>query len=136
MFFKQGARHKPNHPYLFGYTCVVSPGTLIHRARTDAGLTQQALAARAGTSQATLSAYERQHKDPSAATLFRILAAAGVRLLPTPGPVVVSPSREVLRERGLILESVLELAEALPARHAPTIRTPPIATLIDQADDQ
>lgn len=109
----------------------MSPGTLIRRARTDAGLTQQALAERAGTSQATLSAYEHQRKDPSAATLFRILAATGMRLTTTPAPVVVTPSREVLRERGRILDAVLELAEALPARHGEALTYPPLATLIE-----
>ena len=107
---------------------------MIHRARIDAGLTQQALARRAGTSQATLSAYEHHRKDPSATTLTRILAAAGARLTTIPAPVVVTPSRAVLRDRGLILESVLELAEALPVRHATTLRTPPLATLIVSTD--
>ncbi len=53
---------------------------LIKRARLDAGLSQRQLAARAATSQPTLSAYERGTKSPSAATLVRILAAAGHRL--------------------------------------------------------
>ncbi len=103
----------------------MKPGTLIQRARADASLSQQALAERAGTSQATLSAYERGRKDPSASTLLRILAAAGVRITTTPGSVVVTPSPDTLRERGRILEQVLELAEGLPVRHAPTLRYPP-----------
>lgn len=93
----------------------MSPGTLIRQARMDADLSQQELAARAGTSQATLSAYERDRKDPSAATLFRILAATGARVTTVPGPIVVTPSRRLQRERGRILDAVLELAEALPA---------------------
>ncbi len=112
----------------------MTPGTLIRRARTDAGLTQQALAERAGTSQATLSAYEHARKDPSAATLMRILAASGARLTTIPAPAVATPARDVLRQRGQILETVLELAEALPVRHAPTLTTPPLATLIESAD--
>lgn len=130
MFFKKAERRKPLGTYPFRYTRAVSPGTLIRRARTDAGLTQQTLAERAGTSQATLSAYERNHKDPSAATLFRILAATGMRLTTAPAPVVVTPSREVLRRRGQTLDTVLELAEALPARHGATLAYPPLATLI------
>lgn len=54
--------------------------SLIKRARLDAGLSQRDLAAQAGTSQPTLSAYERGTKSPSAETLVRILAAAGHRL--------------------------------------------------------
>lgn len=103
----------------------MSPGSLIRQARTDAHLSQQELAARAGTSQATLSAYERGRKDPSASTLMRILAAAGARATATSASVVVTPSRDTLRERGRILGQVLELAESLPARHTPTLRYPP-----------
>jgi transcriptional regulator with XRE-family HTH domain len=41
------------------------------------GLTQAQLAARAGTSQATLSAYERGLKSPSLKVAARIIAATG-----------------------------------------------------------
>ncbi|MFA4927626.1 MAG: helix-turn-helix transcriptional regulator [Patulibacter sp.] len=110
----------------------MTPGTLIHQARVDAGLSQQALAERAGTSQATLSAYERGRKDPSASTLMRVLAAAGTRITLVPSSVVVTPSQVVLRERGRRLAQVLELADGLPARHSRTLRTPPIKDLIRQ----
>jgi transcriptional regulator with XRE-family HTH domain len=126
MFFKQQGTDRGCYRYPDGYTEDVSPATLIHRARIDAGLSQQALAARAGTSQATLSAYERGRKDPSASTLMRILAAAGRRVTTTPASVVVTPSPDTLRERGRILEQVLELAEGLPVHHAPTTRYPPL----------
>jgi transcriptional regulator with XRE-family HTH domain len=53
---------------------------LIVRARTWAGLGQTELAARAGTSRPTLSAYEHGRKAPTADTLERVLAAAGARL--------------------------------------------------------
>lgn len=43
----------------------VEPSSLIEIARRAAGLTQVELAKRAGTSQATLSAYERGLKTPS-----------------------------------------------------------------------
>jgi hypothetical protein len=42
-------------------------------------------------------------------------SGAGAQLTTVPGPVVISPSRRLLRERGKILDAVLELAEALPA---------------------
>lgn len=46
-------------------------------ARRQAGLTQQALAERAATSQAAVSAYESGRRSPSVDTLCRLLAAAG-----------------------------------------------------------
>ncbi|MDQ3954602.1 MAG: helix-turn-helix domain-containing protein [Actinomycetota bacterium] len=52
-------------------------GNLIKLARHDAGLSQRELARRAGTSQATLSAYEAGKKSPSFETLVRIIRAAG-----------------------------------------------------------
>jgi transcriptional regulator with XRE-family HTH domain len=100
-------------------------GAAIRRARTDAGLTQAELASRSGTSQATLSAYEHGHKVPSAATLGRILAAAGFRLVAEPASrAVTSPGRARLEELGDTLAQVLELAAELPVRHSPTLRYP------------
>ncbi len=62
------------------------PGSLILQARLRAKLSQRALAARAGTSQSTIAAYERGTKDPTYQTLSRILRAAGfdLRLRLTP----------------------------------------------------
>lgn len=50
---------------------------LIEHARRVRGLTQTQLAAKAGTSQATLSAYERGLKSPTLKVASRILEAAG-----------------------------------------------------------
>lgn len=55
-------------------------GFLLAYARRAAGLTQDALARLAGTSQPTLSAYERGTKSPSLAVAERIIEAAGHRL--------------------------------------------------------
>lgn len=55
-------------------------GNLIKLARHDSGLSQRALARRAGTSQATVSAYEAGRKSPSLDTLARIIRAAGLDL--------------------------------------------------------
>lgn len=52
-------------------------GNLIRLARHDAGISQRELAKRAGTSQATLSAYESGKKSPGLETLARIVRAAG-----------------------------------------------------------
>src|SRR3954452_15270538 len=86
----------------------------LRAVRARAGLTQLELAARAGTSQATLSAYENGSKQPSLATFERVLRAAGARLAVEPAaPRRVMPSRHA----GERLADVLTLAEALPAKH-------------------
>ena len=58
----------------------MSGHSLLAYARRAAGLTQDALARLAGTSQPTLSAYERGTKSPSLAVAERIIDAAGHRL--------------------------------------------------------
>lgn len=54
--------------------------TLIRMSREAAGLSQDALAARAGTSQPAISRYESGASSPSVETLDRLLAAMGARL--------------------------------------------------------
>lgn len=103
----------------------------ITAARHAAGLTQAGLAERAGTSQATVSAYEAGRKTPSAQTFARLLAASGARLdvRPARAPVRSLPRSERER-RGEILAQVIELAEALPARHARQIKMAPLRELV------
>lgn len=86
----------------------------IREAREQAGLPQAALAARAGTSQATLSAYENGRKEPTVATLARLLEAAGAQLRVD----------TALERRARTFSRVLDLAAALPTRHEPTLRYP------------
>jgi transcriptional regulator with XRE-family HTH domain len=98
---------------------------ILRDARRQAGLTQTALARRAGTSQATISAYESGGKQPAVDTLERLLAAAGSQLAVTArARPVVEPSADQLRDAGRTLAQVIELAEHLPARHAATLRYP------------
>ena len=102
--------------------------SVIRAARRHAGLTQRTLATLAGTSQATISAYERGRKQPSLATLSRLLAAAGSKLAVEPAerPVIeVSESQLAKAGRGLI--EVLALAEALPTKHQRHLRFPGLA---------
>lgn len=97
----------------------------IRDARLAADLTQAVLAERAGTSQATVSAYESGHKTPSLPTLSRLLAAAGRRLsVERAARPVLQPTaaQHAKVSRGLI--EVLALAEALPSRPAPQLRFP------------
>jgi|SRR5215218_2260824 len=101
----------------------------LQSARRQAGLTQTALATRAGTSQATLSAYEHGRKQPSVDTLARLLAAAGSRLTVVEGRrPIVQPSRAQIAHAAQQLSDVLELAESLPTRHDSALRFPRIPT--------
>ena len=67
---------------------------------------------------------------PSAATLARIVAAAGRRVTTVPASrPVLTPGRAELEERGRILAQVVDLAERLPARPAGALRYPPIGSV-------
>src|SRR5262245_19032508 len=61
----------------------LDPPRLVRQARERAGLSQRELAHRARTSQSVIARIERGATDPSAGTLRRILAAAGVELSAT-----------------------------------------------------
>ena len=100
-------------------------GITIRAARRRAGLSQHQLATRAGTSQATLSAYENGRKEPTVETFNRLLAAAASRLVVEPAerPVVQVPDAQ-LAQRGRTLLRVLELAAALPSSHRTGLRFP------------
>jgi transcriptional regulator with XRE-family HTH domain len=56
---------------------VDSPSTLVRELRLAAGLSQRALARRAGTSQPAIARYERGAATPSWETLQRLAAACG-----------------------------------------------------------
>jgi transcriptional regulator with XRE-family HTH domain len=103
----------------------MSPSIQLRAARERIGMTQVELARRAGTSQATISAYEGGHKLPTVDTLARLLAATGSRLVVESGrqPVVL-PSRAQLARSARELGDVLGLAAALPVRHEPELRFP------------
>ena len=55
-------------------------GELLRRARADAGMTQSAVADRAGTTQTAVARLERWDANPRIATLERALRATGHRL--------------------------------------------------------
>ena len=94
-------------------------GSDLRTARRNAGLTQRELALVAGTSQATISAYESGRKVPSVITLDRLLSACGASL---------AVGRPRLERSGRHLAEVLALAEALPYRPAPELRFPRLPT--------
>ena len=87
--------------------------SLLREARAHAGLSLRELAGRAGTSHATLSAYELGKKIPSATTFLRILEACG-------NSVDIVLQRRIRESdgipRGEELGSVLRLAAQFPTR--------------------
>lgn len=87
--------------------------TLLNKARTEQKLSLRELARRAGTSHATLIAYECGRKSPSVATFLRILDACGYAV-----DFQLSPRirwQDGL-PRGEELAQVLALADQFPAR--------------------
>jgi transcriptional regulator with XRE-family HTH domain len=90
-----------------------SMGQQLREARLNAHLSLRELASRAGTSHATLSAYESGGKIPAITTYLRILEAAGYA-------VDIQISKRIREQdgipRGEELAAVLRLAEQFPAR--------------------
>ncbi len=87
--------------YPFGYHGFMSARSLLAQARTAAGLSQAALAERAGTSRPTLSAYEHERKSPTLETAGRIVGKAGFELSLTPR---IEFREQVAVERGRPIE--------------------------------
>jgi transcriptional regulator with XRE-family HTH domain len=58
----------------------MDPSALIRESRREAGLTQAALGAKLGRSQASIAALERRGSNPRVETLDRVLRATGHRL--------------------------------------------------------
>jgi transcriptional regulator with XRE-family HTH domain len=100
----------------------MNSASLLRRARRKAGLSQRELAARAGTSHATLASYETATKVPRVDTLDRILRAAGFE-----PEVVLSARPDADRSarvaKGRELLEALELAAHFPLRR-PTKQLP------------
>jgi transcriptional regulator with XRE-family HTH domain len=104
----------------------VNAASTLRRARHAAGLSLRKLAERAGTSHATLAAYEAGRAVPRTDTLDRILRAAGYA---TDIDLVGRPdaTEDERRAKGNELRQALELAAMFPARHSKRLRYPPIA---------
>ncbi len=99
----------------------VDAAVTIKTARRRAGLSLRALARRAGTSHATLRAYETGAKEPGVETLTRIARAAGFEPEVELRPSVAGVDRAA---RGRELVDALELAAMFPARHEPVLSYP------------
>jgi uncharacterized protein len=84
---------------------LLDPASLLRTARERSGLTQRALADRAGTSQSVIARIERGQSSPTVATLNRLLEATGHRIEPR-----LVPNSGGLRDR----------AKAYFEHHAPS----------------
>lgn len=95
----------------------------LRRARLGAGLSLRGLAERAGTSHATLAAYEAGRAVPRVDTLDRILRAAGYAadIEVTHRPDATDGERTA---KGDELRQALDLAAMFPARHGKRLRFP------------
>lgn len=103
-------------------------GETLRRARLAAGLTLRELAQRAGTSHATLSAYEQCVKSPTMQTLLRVLEASGFS--------VDIKLRKRIREanglkRGDELVQVLRLAGQFPVRTSRSLEAPRFSAIAE-----
>ena len=104
----------------------MTPGELIRAVRRRRGLTQAQLAARAGTSQPVVSAYEHSRRDPTFATLAKLIEAGGEQLRIDAAPPLsdLPPPRDV-DERNRRLLDVLSLADAIPVRRRSAVLRAP-----------
>ena len=67
----------------------LAPALLLRTARSRAGLSQRAMASRAGTSQSVVARIETGVTDPSGETLRKLLSAAGLEAWCELTPVIV-----------------------------------------------
>ncbi len=84
--------------------------TLVEQIRSRAGMTQTELAAAAGTSQPTISAYEHRTKQPSLRTLRQLGDAVGIDV------------NVELVERTMISETVAAIRDEVPVSEANALR--------------
>jgi hypothetical protein len=95
----------------------MEPAMIIRSVRRRQGLTQAELARRAGTSQPVVSAYEHGRRDPTYATLRRLVEAGGEQLvLSAARPTSDLPPPADIEEHARRLLDVLTLADAIPVR--------------------
>lgn len=99
----------------------IAAAKVLREARHRGGLTQRALAERAGVSQPVIAAYEAGRRQPSLPMLLRLVRAAGQRVELRVLPSRVLPDDE---RAGRELVRVLELADHLPQAHRRTIAFP------------
>jgi len=99
---------------------MTTAAALLRQARTRAGLSQRALARRAGTAQSVIARIESGHTSPTWETLERLLDAANVDLRAQLEPRVVVGSHMLDEVAGILqmtpeqrLEEVKNVADFL-----------------------
>ncbi|MEI8051350.1 MAG: helix-turn-helix transcriptional regulator [Actinomycetes bacterium] len=100
-------------------------GAILDEVRRTSLLSRRELARRAGTSAATLAAYESGRVVPSVAVLARIIKAAGM----TPRLTLSRPGWDD-DERGEELEALLDLADAFEWSDRGPLRFPILADVV------
>jgi len=99
-------------------------GAIVRAVRVEAGLSQRDLAARAGTSGATVAAYEGGSKEPRLSTLRRLVQAAGMRLeLGYVPEMAGEPGGGLTREEARSLALHRAITARLAADPAPDLST-------------
>jgi transcriptional regulator with XRE-family HTH domain len=83
----------------------------IKAMRTQVGLTQHALAARAGTAQSTIAAYESGRKSPTLRTLEKTARAVGLEMHVTFTPLMTREDRRSLAFHRAIADRLREEPE-------------------------
>lgn len=104
--------------YPIRYHRIVDVGEAMRTARLASGSTLRALAKRAGTSHSALAAYESNAKVPRADTMYRVLEAAGSRVVVTRADELDWDDRVA---KGRELEELLRFTA-----HFPTSRPGPL----------
>lgn len=102
--------------------------SLLLATRRHRRISQADLARRAGMPRSVVNVYERGRRDPGAAALERLLAAADMEVAAVPRIPLPDPERA-----GRILEQVLDLAEALPTRRRGATITPVVREVVHRS---
>jgi predicted nucleotidyltransferase/DNA-binding XRE family transcriptional regulator len=95
---------------------VTTAAELLRRARQRAGLTQHALAERAGVTQSVISAYEAGRREPSYAMLTRLVKSAGYTLEPHLEPARQESALAMVRAHADELHAALGALGAVDIR--------------------
>ena len=95
---------------------MTTAAAVLRQARASARLTQHALAQRAGVTQSVISAYESGRREPSFATLTRLVKSAGFTLEPHLEPAPVPSALAIVREHADELRTTLGALGAVDIR--------------------
>ena len=95
---------------------MTTAAAVLRQARATARLTQRALAQRAGVTQSVISAYESGRREPSFATLTRLVKSAGFTLEPHLEPAPAPSALAIVREHADELRTTLGALGAVDIR--------------------